>query len=213
MGGGFERDIMNVILRPGMERNTVRKSVKKRRRGYSSIWSRTPYMDATKQEEKAEKEQVDTVVIPRRKSVRRKNSAVSKKGKERRWPRRRSLTARRGREEQEEQLDSWLLPGEQPEHEEQGPGKYGSVGKKATVTRRATFLMKKYVKKSQSTETQKQLPVPDSRSLLSKSLIVRRASFMTPARWSQYLGQGRRGHQGDTLPRVQGVWWDRMAKG
>ena len=211
MGGGCERDIMNVILRPGMERNTVRKSVKKRRRGYSSIWSRTPYMDAIKQEEKAEKEQVNKVVIPRRKSVRRKNSVVSKKGKERRWARRRSLTARRGREEQEEQLDSWLLPGEQGEHEEKGPGKYGSVGRK--VTRRATFLMKKYVKKSQSMETQKQLAVPVSRSLLSKSLIVRRASFLTPARWSQYLGQGKRGQQVDTLPRVQGVWWDRMAKG
>ena len=73
--------------------------------------------------------------------------------------------------------------------------------------------MKKYVKKSQSMEAQKQLPEPENRSLLSKSLIVRRASFLTPARWSQYLGQGGRGQQGDILPRVQGVWWNRMAKG
>ena len=142
MGGGLERDFMSVILRPGMERNTVRKSVKKRRRGYSSIWSRTPYMDDSKQKENAEKEQVNKVVLLRRKSVRRKNSVVSKKGKEQRWSRRRSITVRRGKEGQEEQeeqlepLDSWLLPGDQSQHEEQRPGKTDSVKRKVTVKRK-----------------------------------------------------------------------------
>jgi hypothetical protein len=184
----------------GLGRTHVRKSVKKRRRGYSGLWRRTEAAVTRAEGGKAKEQEGGRLVVLRRRIVRRKSSVVSKKGG-REWGglagrvrRKSSGVAKKEtepppgrREAAEDLLDSWAMP------EDPAPAaRKASVKRRKSVQRRNTFLMKKrLVMKTQSVEPRPWEP--------ARARTVRRPGYVAPPRWSSYLRAGR----GEAGP----AWW------
>ena len=194
-----------------MERTQTRKSVKKQKNGYKSIWRRTSSVLSLQGKKTKTDEEKSKLLVFRKKVVRRKSSVLSKKGKDRwmgRRMRRRSgpvLAKEDDHRKEEEQLDSWTIPGDPPPPSPPPELRNPSIRRRQSTQIRGSILTKrKPVRKSQSVDAG-QLVSEEMRGGGEERRWWRERKREEPRRrWSSYLREGS-AKEVEGLPRVE-VW-------